>query len=180
MSFRLETRRLVIRKFEKEDWKQLYEYASDPEVRRYIPNGAYTEEEAQKFVKENMGDRPEKFAVVLKSENKLIGHMYFHNWFAPQTYEIGWVFNKAYQNNGYATEAAKALVDYGFEVLKLHRIIATCQPENYPSWRVAEKIGMTKEAHNRKCILTDDGWWDELFYAILEEDRRRMYQVDPA
>lgn len=139
---------------------------------KYIPDGVYTEEKAQKFAEENMGDTPEKFAVVLKSENRLIGHMYFHKWFAPQTYEIGWVFNKAYQNNGYATEAAKALVDYGFDVLKAHRIIATCQPENPSSWRVAEKIGMTREAHFRKCILTDDGWWDELFYAILEEDRR--------
>lgn len=171
MSIWLETERLVIRRFEKEDWKQLYTYTSDAEVMKYIPDGVYTEEQAQKFVEENMGDTPEKFAVVLKSENRLIGHMYFHKWFAPQTYEIGWVFNKAYGNNGYATEAAKALIDYGFAVLQLHRIIATCQPENPPSWRVAEKIGMTKEAHFRKCILTDDGWWDELFYAILEEDR---------
>jgi ribosomal-protein-alanine N-acetyltransferase len=50
-------------------------------------------------------------------------------------------------NKGYATEAAEALIDYGFKALKLHRIIATCQPENIPSWYVAEKLGMTREAH---------------------------------
>jgi len=51
---------------------------------KYIPDGVYTKEEAQQFVEENMGDTPEKFVVVLKTENRLIGHMYFHKWFAPQ------------------------------------------------------------------------------------------------
>jgi RimJ/RimL family protein N-acetyltransferase len=170
MNINIETERLVIRNFKFDDWKQLYTYTSNQEVMRYIPDGIYTDEIAKKFVEDNTGERPEKFAVILKSEDKLIGHMYFHEWFAPQTYEIGWIFNKDYHNNGYATEAAKTLINYGFDILNLHRIIATCQPENPPSWRIAEKIGMTKEAHFRKCIMTENGWLDELFYAILKED----------
>jgi [ribosomal protein S5]-alanine N-acetyltransferase len=62
-----------------------------------------------------------------------------------------------------------ALLQYGFETLHLHRIIATCQPENVASCRVVEKLGMRREAHFRKCVRRpDNGWWDEYFYALLE------------
>jgi len=65
---------------------------------------------------------------------------------------MGWVFHRAYHGHGYATEAAGALLQYSFAALHLHRIIATCQPENVASWRVMEKLGMRREAHFRKCI----------------------------
>ena len=48
--------------------------------------------------------------------------MLFHPWFAPQTYEIGWVFDKSYHEQGYSTEAAVTLLEYGFETLQLHRV----------------------------------------------------------
>ena len=75
------------------------------------------------------------------------------------------------RGRGYATDAARAILRYGFETLGLHRVIANCQPENVASWRVMEKLGMRREAHFRQCIHRDDGtWWDEYSYAILEED----------
>jgi len=50
-------------------------------------------------------------------------------------------------------------------------IIATCQPENEASWKLAEKAGMRREGFFRKCIYKEDGiWWDEYFYAILENE----------
>jgi RimJ/RimL family protein N-acetyltransferase len=138
---------------------------------RYIPEGVFSETQAQEFISKNRGEDTEAYAVILKAEGKLIGHMVFHPWFAPQTYEIGWVFHKAYHGQGYASEAAFALLQYGFEVMKLHRIIATCQPENTPSWRVMEKIGLRREGLFRKCIYRGDNyWWDEYFYALLEEE----------
>lgn len=110
-------------------------------------------------------------AVALKADKVLIGHIVFHPWFAPQTHEIGWVFNKRYHGQGYATEAAYALLEYGFERLRLHRVIATCQPENVPSYRVMEKLGMRREGHFQKCIYRGESrWWDEYFYAMLEEE----------
>ena len=75
------------------------------------------------------------------------------------------------QGKGYATEAANALLWYGFETLQAHRIIATCQPENPASYRVMEKIGMNREGHFRKCNYRGQNiWWDEYFYAILDEE----------
>jgi ribosomal-protein-alanine N-acetyltransferase len=84
----------------------------------YIPEGQFTPEQAKAFVAENMGEQARAVAVLLKTADMLIGHMVFHPWFAPQTYEIGWVFNRAYHGQGYATEAAMALLQYGFEALR--------------------------------------------------------------
>ena len=167
----IETQRLVIRQFEPEDWPAVYAYTSDTTVTTYLPEGQFTETQAREFVDKNTGEQAEAFPVVLKTEHKLIGHMIFHPWFAPQTYEIGWVLHPAYQGKGYATEAAHALLQYGFETLKLHRLIATCQPENLASSRVMEKLGMRREGHFRKCLYRQDNlWWDEYFYAMLEEE----------
>ncbi|WHY72875.1 GNAT family N-acetyltransferase [Fictibacillus enclensis] len=166
----IETQQLIIRKLEETDWPSLHEYTSNPAVMEYIPEGIFTEDDAKAFIKENSGDLPEKYAVVLRDENQLIGHMVFHKYFGNHTYEIGWVFNPAYHNKGYASEAAQAVLDYGFKTLKLHRIIATCQPENPASYRVMEKIGMRREGYFKKCIPHGDGWWDEYYYAILEEE----------
>jgi ribosomal-protein-alanine N-acetyltransferase len=167
----IETQRLRIRSFQPNDWQAVYDYTSDPAVMLYIPEGSFTPEQAKAFVADNIGEQARAVAVLLKRVDMLLGHMVFHPWFAPQTYEIGWVFNRAYHGHGYATEAAMALLRYGFETLHLHRIIATAQPENVASWRVMEKLGMRREAHFRKCIMRpDDRWWDEYFYALLEEE----------
>ncbi|SOC45052.1 GNAT family N-acetyltransferase [Ureibacillus acetophenoni] len=162
--------RLVIRRFVVTDWETVYEYTSDPIVMKYIPEGVFSENDAKSFINENMGDNAEKFAVVLKEENVLIGHIDFHRYFGNHTFEIGWVFNPKYYNKGYATEAAYATLKHGFETMKLHRIVATCQPENPASYRIMEKIGMRREGFFKKCIPYGDEWWDEYYYAILQEE----------
>lgn len=164
------TERLEIRKFIDEDWKAVYEYTSDCNVMKYIPEGVFSEQDAKEFVIENSREDAKYFPVLLKKERTLIGHIVFHQYFGDHTYEIGWVLNPAYQNQGYASEAAYAVLQYGFEKMKLHRMIATCQPENIPSYRVMEKIGMRREGLFKKCIPKGDEWWDEYYYAILEED----------
>jgi RimJ/RimL family protein N-acetyltransferase len=97
--------------------------------------------------------------------------MPFHAWFQPRTYEIGWAFGQAHQGKGYATEAGRALVAHAFGSLGAHRVIATCQPENTASWRVAEKLGLRREGHFRACLYRAPGiWWDEYFYALLADE----------
>ena len=64
--------------------------------------------QAEIFIDKNTGDDIEEYAVVLNSENKLIGHIVFHEWYAPfKTWEIGWVFNNSYHNKGYAQKQQK-------------------------------------------------------------------------
>ena len=176
----IETDRLRIRPFAPDDWPAVHAYASDPAVMAYIPGGAMTEEQTRAFVAENAGDGARAFALVLRSGGALIGHMPFHPWFAPRTFEIGWVLDRRHHGRGYATEAARALLRYGFETLGLHRVIATCQPENPASWRVMEKLGMRREAHFRRCIHRGGNtWWDEYFYALLEEEWRAATTTPP-
>lgn len=166
----IKAERLLIRKFEFKDWEAVHEYTSDSDVMKYIPEGVFTEEDTRNFVNKNMGENAKNFPVILIGENILIGHIVFHKYFGEHTYEIGWVFNPKYFNKGYASEAAQATLKYGFKEMKLHRIIATCQPENIPSYRVMEKIGMRREGYFKKCIPHGNEWWDEYYYAILEEE----------
>lgn len=73
------------------------------------------------------------------------------------------------------TEAAKELLRFSFENLKLHRVYATCDANNYGSYKVMENIGMRREGHaikNRKVVGFKE-YHDELFYAILEEEWER-------
>jgi [ribosomal protein S5]-alanine N-acetyltransferase len=167
----IQTERLLIRPFRLSDWPAVHTYTSDAEVMAFVPEGQMTKEQTRQFVADNAGPNATHHAVDILAENQLIGHMTFHPWYAPRIYEIGWVFHPHYHGKGYATEAAAALLRYGFESLRVHRVIATCQPENPASWRVMERLGMKREGHLRQCIERDDGsWWDEYFYALLEEE----------
>lgn len=166
----IETQRLRIRHFSADDWQSVHAYTSDSGVMTYVPEGVMTEEQTRQFVAESMTVEARAYAVDLRATDQLIGHVLFHPWYTPGIYEIGWVFHPRYQGQGYATEAAAALLRYGFESLLVHRVIATCQPENVPSYRVMEKLGMQREAHFRKCIYRDERWWDEYLYALLEEE----------
>ena len=166
----LRTSRLLLRPLAPGDWQDVLAYASDSDVMRYLPGNVMSAEQVQAFIAEHQPTAG-ALAAVLPAEGRLIGHLTFHPWYAPHIYEIGWVLHPRYHGQGYATEAALALFRYGFETLDLHRIIATCQPENVASWRVMEKLGMLREAHFRKVFLVDETTWlDEYLYAMLEEE----------
>jgi RimJ/RimL family protein N-acetyltransferase len=164
------TERLLLRPITPGDWREIHGYMSDPEVTRWLPQGLMSPARVRAFARRH-ARRPEAVAVIERSSGALVGHMPFHPWFAPRTWEIGWALARRSQGLGYATEAARALLAYAFDALKAHRIIATCQPQNRASWRVAEKIGMRREGHFRACLARPDGtWWDEYFYAMLADE----------
>ena len=165
----IETERLHIRCFVADDERAVLAYAADPATMHYMEDGAMDEAGVRAFIADNMRDDAHDYAVVRRADGVLVGHMPFFPWFSAHTYEIGWVIAPHAQGRGYATEAAEALFDYGFRTLGIHRIIATCQPQNPASWRVMEKLGMRREAHFVQASPRPDGtWWDEYFYAVLE------------
>ncbi|RST59994.1 N-acetyltransferase [Siminovitchia terrae] len=164
------TERLLIRQFKQDDFPFVYAYVSDEETMHYLPEDTFTEGDTIKFIEKHRRDNPEAFSVVLLETNEVIGHIIFEIYFGKHTYEIGWVFNKMFHGNGYATEAARAIIAYAFETLNLHRVVATCQPENTASYRVMEKIGMRREGFFKQCIPYKDTWWDEYSYAILQPE----------
>ena len=166
----LKTKRLLIRPMNYDDKLSVYAYLKDKETMRFFVEGTYSLEKVQEIIDKNKLEET-KYSVLLKDSFEVIGHLSFHILGMKDTYEIGWVFNKLFHNKGYATEAAKAMLNYGFYTLKMHCLCATCQPENIASTRIMEKLNMRLESTSLKCIYyKDDIWWDELSYAILEEE----------
>lgn len=84
--------------------------------------------------------------------------------------EIWYKINVDFWNQGYATEAIRAVIRFGFDRLKLHRIEAGCAVENLASIRVLEKAGMTQEGRKRQILPLVTGWMDSFEYAILDEE----------
>ena len=144
----LETERLILRRFCPEDWKDLHEYLSDPEVVCYEPYEVFTETQSREEAARRSGDG-DFWAVCLKDGGKVIGNLYFSSG-EFKNYELGYVFNRAYQGQGYATESARALIGLGFEKLGVNRIVAMCNPENVKSWRLLERLGLRREGYLRK------------------------------
>ncbi|GHU35193.1 hypothetical protein FACS1894105_03400 [Clostridia bacterium] len=97
--------------------------------------------------------------------------------------EIGWLVSRENQGNGFATEAAKAVLKFAFEKLELRRIIAHCDSENTASWNVMEKLGLRREAHYKKSRKSNRVlghiWRDAFGYAILAEDYFNVSEPEP-
>ena len=178
---RLLTNRLILREFVESDWRAVLEYQSDPAYLRYNPWWHRTELDVRSFVHMFIDwsqEAPRKnfqFAIALKSNDCLIGNgglrkQNEHIRIADLGYEI----DRRYWGHGYATEAASALLQFGFEQLCLHRIWAYCIAENGASARVLEKIGMKYEGLQRESEWMKNRWWDTLHYGVLDHEWRRM------
>ena len=168
------TDRLIIRRYQENDWQDLYEYLSDKEVVIFEPYDVYSENQAKEEALYR--SRNESFyAVCLKENEKLIGNLYLDKG-GFDTWELGYVFNKQYQGQGYATESAKALLDYAFAHLGARRIIAMCNPKNQNSWKLLERLNMRREGLLLQNIYfkTDSNgepiWVDTYEYAILKTE----------
>lgn len=172
----LETERLILRRFRAGDWKDLHEYLSDPEVVQYEPYCVFSLEESKSEAIRRARDG-EFWAVCLRDGGKLIGNLYLGKQ-EYGTYELGYVFNKKYQGQGFVTESAGALLDHAFSCLRARRIIALCNPDNAKSWRVLERLGMRREGHLKQNIYfkTDPSgqpeWVDTFIYAVLADEWR--------
>jgi RimJ/RimL family protein N-acetyltransferase len=152
----LETERLLLRQFVPADLDPLYALYRDPEVRRYFPEGtlsyAETREELEWFLNGHP-DHPQLglWATLLKPAHQFIGRCGL----LPSTIdgraevEVAYMIAKEYWGQGLGTEAAQAVLDYGFERLGLARLICLIDAGNRASIRVATKIGMTFEKEGR-------------------------------
>lgn len=169
----IKTERLVIRRFKAEDWRDLHQYLSNPNVVKFEPYGVFSEE-ASKQEAINRTENEAFWAVCLKN-GKLIGNLYLGKQ-DFDTWVLGYVFNDEFQNNGYATESAKAILNYAFTCLGARRIIALCNPLNIASWKLLERLEMRREGHLLKNIYfrTDESnqpiWQDTYEYAMLSEE----------
>lgn len=173
----IETERLLLQDLRRRDWQAVHEYASDPEVVQYMDWGPNTDIETKEFVRRAITNRQEKprsvftLAIVLKDKKRLIGTCGIHI-SNPENREgwLGYCLNRRFWSMGYGTEASVGLVNFGFAKLNLHRIFATCAPDNTASAHVLEKSGMKREGHLRQHKWSKGKWRDSYVYAILEEE----------
>ena len=146
----LETNRLIIRPWTIEDAEILFEICRDDEVMKYIGTGnAYkTLDEAEKFLNWAVNYQTEngfcRWAVLEKSSREIVGSCGFARPHETQEIELGYLFARKHWGKGFATEAAGACKNYGFEKLKFREIIALTDLENTASQKVLEKIGFIR------------------------------------
>lgn len=176
---RIETERLIIREFTSKDVQHVHVYAKDPVVSQYMAWGPNSMEDTVGFINRAMDTVKEEprttyeLAIEDKSTGLIIGGTGITIIDSDGTKaEIGYSINPTYWLKGYATEAARAIVDFGFDYLQVHRIRATCDVRNLGSAKVLEKCGMVREGLMRSHMKLRDGWRDSYLYAIVEEDER--------
>jgi RimJ/RimL family protein N-acetyltransferase len=175
----IDTERLILREFRAADTPLMTAYWSDPRYQRYYAEvediTAMVRELVGRFVAAQ-GAQPRlawQLAVVRRADRRMIGNCGIRvNDPALKEANIGYELNPDYWGRGYATEAARAIVRFGFEGLALHRIWAECVADNLGSARVLEKLGMQREAHFREHQWYKQRWWDTYIYAILDRDWR--------
>lgn len=151
-----ETPRLVLRHQIPADLDALCALYCDPEITKYIPEAPRTREEAKDELEWHMHGHPHNpslglWATIHKETGKFIGRCGLLPWTidGQDEVEVAYTIAEAYQAQGLGSEAAQAILNYGFEKLSLTRLICLIDPENIASQKVAKKIGMSFEKESR-------------------------------
>ncbi|GHV07539.1 N-acetyltransferase [Clostridia bacterium] len=177
----IETKRLLLRPFATEDFAAVHDYAGNAQNVKFMHWGPNTEQDTRDFIAGSIKSAlatPRKdytLAVTLKEDNRLIGGADIALTWDLKQAEMGWILHRDCWKNGYGAELGAGLLRFGFQTLKLHRMYARCDADNYGSYRVMERNDMRLEA---KFILSrfntsKNEWGDEYHYAILDHEWRR-------
>lgn len=165
MNILIQTPRLRIRELVAEDLEHLLPVDNDPEAMRFITGRIKTREESEQAVTGMLkcyADHGFSFwPVELKDDGTFIGWAGFKFVENSEEIELGYRYAKQFWGHGYASEAAEAILHYGFEKLGFQRIVGRVAPENIASARVLEKIGMKFEKMTN--YMTEN---DTRYYAI--------------
>ncbi len=172
-----ETDRLLLRRFEYTDDDAMLKYwIADEKIQSMYSEPVYTTKEAvkellDKYIGSYEKDDYYRWAIILKETRECIGQIAFFlvdskNYFAEIEYCVGSTF----QCRGYATEATKAVIRYGFEKINLHKVQICTKEINEPSKRVIEKCGFTYEGTLRDYFYTDGAYTGRLYFSILRNE----------
>ncbi|MCM1989039.1 GNAT family N-acetyltransferase [Oceanirhabdus seepicola] len=177
----IETERLILKPYCMEDIDDLYKVYSDEKVMSYIPEGVMSFQWVKDLIEwmvedcyeNNTPDNIDKFgvSVVDKKKNKVIGWCGLGSLDCkPEDVELFYGLSSEYWGQGLATEAAMAMLHYGFDIIGLKRIIAVVKSDNIASKKVIEKLGMKF----KNILNVDDpnysGYDGELYYALTKDE----------
>lgn len=173
----IETERLILRKFEYADDDDMLKYwVSDPAIQSMYSEPVYTNKQEvkellNKYISSYEKDDYYRWAVILRETGQCIGQIaYFlvdnNNHFAEIEYCIG----RPFQRKGLATEATKAVIQYGFNKINLHKVQICHKSINIASRKVIEKCGLVYEGTLRDFFYMDGQYADRLYYSILKTE----------
>jgi RimJ/RimL family protein N-acetyltransferase len=176
----LHTQRLLLRNFTASDLEAFLAYRNDPEVAKFqswsLP---YTHEKGEAFIREMQDMHAPKqgdwlqLALELKETGALIGDVAFGVKKEDiRQCSVGFTIASAHWKCGYATEAMTALLDYLFEDVDMHRVVADCDTDNIGSWKTLEKLGFRREAHFVESFLHGGQYRGEYYYGLLQREWR--------
>jgi ribosomal-protein-alanine N-acetyltransferase len=159
MSIILETPRVILRHQVIEDLDDLWALYQNPNITKYIPDAPRSRAEAQEELEWHMNGHPRHpelglWATIHKESGKFIGRCGLLPWEIDGQHEVevAYTIAREYWGQGLGSEAAQAILQYGFEKLNLARLICLIDAENIASQKVAEKIGMAFEKESRDEI----------------------------
>ena len=167
------TPRLVLRSLTVSDASDMQEYRGRSDVCTYLSHGPMDMAAIERFIEERRapvltGQEGERALLAVELEGRVIGDVSL--WPGKEEHrqaEVGWAFNPSYGGHGYATEAARAMIDLAFRTWEMHRVWAQLDPLNESSVRLCERLGMRKEAHLREESWFKGAWGDLAIYGIL-------------
>jgi RimJ/RimL family protein N-acetyltransferase len=177
MTLPIPTERLLLHRFTPTDVPDILAFVAHPSVARVTPEIGTTEAEVRAYVDRQCALQPfEKdqcfdLGIERRVDGRVIGLLSLVCGDHRQA-AIGWGLGFEHRGQGYATEAARALLAYGFSELDLHRIYAKTSSRNPGSYRVMERLGMRREAELREAEFHDGAWIDVLIYGLLAAEWR--------
>lgn len=173
----LSTKRLVLRDFSFDDWRSVLAYQQKPLYLRYYPWNEREPDKVRELVETWLSQQQEtprikyQLAITLRTSRALIGSCGVRlEWAGVHEGDIGFELDPEHWGQGYASEAARAMVGFGFSQLGLHRIWARCLADNDRSARVLERLGMRLEGRLRQNEFFKGQWWDTLLYGLLAHE----------
>jgi RimJ/RimL family protein N-acetyltransferase len=181
----IESDRLVLRRFRKSDLDALTQYHTQPDLQRYLNIRTRDARELKAALdamcNQHSLHRPGdvlSLAAVSGRTGPLIGQasLTWTDATAGQA-ELKLVVSPAHRRFGYGTELARAMLDFGFKTLHLHRVFARCGADNPGAIRMFRKMGLRLEAHYREHALFQGEWDEELHFAILGREWLRSEKV---
>ncbi len=183
MTTMIETERLILRTWKKEDAEKYFQMNQDPKVIELL-RGPLTMEQVIDFISavNNHADKHgyALYAAELKATSELIGFigLNYIDWeshFTPAI-EIAWRLGSQYWGKGFATEGAKASLEYGFKQCTLKEIVSFTVPANTRSIRVMEKIGLNRDVHGdfaHPQLPADHRLSQHILYRLTQDEYMR-------
>jgi RimJ/RimL family protein N-acetyltransferase len=181
-AYPITTERLLLRPYGPDDFDALLAIESRADVNRYLYSEPRGPDEVRAMLDRKIGETAlddegdtVAVAVCLRATGAMVGGCILH-WASREhgLGEIGFVLHPDHHGHGYAAEAARPLLEFGFADVGLHRIIGRLEARNAASARVLEKLGMRREALLIENEWVKGEWQSELDYALLEREWRAL------